>query len=163
MTLYLVRHAIAEEQPSQPHLGDDGRVLTPVGREKFVRQVIGLRRLEATFTRVMHSPKLRAVETAQLLAPLSPTTEPLTLLGLPPGPELLNWLAAQPDPSLALVGHQPWLSQLCAWLVIGQPEQETSFPFKKGGVSILEGTPLPGQMQLTAVLPPRVLRELGRA
>ena len=163
MTLYLVRHAIAEEQPSQPHLGDDGRVLTTAGREKFARQVIGLHRLETIFDRVLHSPKLRAVETAQLLAPLSPKTESLPLLGLPPGPELLDWLAAQPEPSLALVGHQPWLGQLCAWLVTGQPAQESAFPFKKGGVSILEGTPLPGQMQLTAVLPPRVLRELGRA
>lgn len=163
MTLYLIRHAIAEEHPSQPHLGDDGRILTAVGREKFAHQVIGLRRLEMTFARVVHSPKLRAVETAQLLSPLSSTTESLPWLGLPPGPELLNWLANQPDSSIALVGHQPWLGQLCAWLVTGNPGQDAAFPFKKGGVSILEGNPQPGQMQLTAVLPPRVLRELGRA
>jgi phosphohistidine phosphatase len=63
--------------------------------------------------------------------------------------------------SVALVGHEPWISDLCAWLIIGRQEGH-SLPFKKGGVAYLEGTPKPGGMRLLGFWSPRLLRRLGQ-
>jgi phosphohistidine phosphatase len=62
---------------------------------------------------------------------------------------------------VALVGHEPWMGELVAWLTTGAPPHGSVFAFKRGGVAWLEGQPQPGQMVLQAFLPPKVLRELG--
>lgn len=154
--LYLIRHAIALE--AEPGQSDDARPLSPEGIEKFKGVVRGLGRLEAQFDRLYHSPKLRAVQTAELLVPLleGETTVTPYLAG-EPSPELLKTLQGS---SVALVGHEPWLSDLCAWLLMGRMEGG-QFPFKKGGVALLEGTARPGSMKLVGFWSPRMLRSLG--
>ncbi len=111
------------------------------------------------FDRIYHSPKLRAVQTAELLTPLleEGQTQVTPHLAEPPSEALLNTLEGS---SVALVGHEPWLSSLCAWLLVGSPQGE-SFPFKKGGVAHLEGHPRPGQMRLLGFWSPRLLRKLA--
>ena len=123
MDLYLVRHAIAEERSAD--LSDAQRALTPKGRERFGRCVRGLDQLGVRLERVLHSPLVRAVQTAELLAPLAS------------GPPTVNeGLAARPDESLlaelgpgriALVGHEPWLSELAAWLTLGDRRAADAF------------------------------------
>lgn len=151
MDLALVRHAIAED-------GDDdfSRPLSRKGRRRFQEVVEGLGGLGLHFERVLHSPKLRALETAELLSPLADQLEVTTLLAEAPSPALLEALAGQ---TMALVGHEPWLSQLLAWLTAGETGLAPHFALRKGGVALLEGTPVPKGMRLTALLPPRVLRE----
>jgi phosphohistidine phosphatase len=65
---------------------------------------------------------------------------------------------------VAIVGHQPWLSDVLAWLV-GAPRDgaEARFPLRKGAVARLEGAPEPGAMSLTALFQPRDLRACARA
>ncbi|MCS7058895.1 MAG: phosphohistidine phosphatase SixA [Meiothermus sp.] len=157
MELYLVRHAIAlEAEPGQP---DEARPLSEEGREKFRAAVQGLKRLGVRFDRIYHSPKLRAVQTAELLIPLleKGQTRVTPHLAEPPGEALLEELEGS---SVALVGHEPWLGSLCAWLLVGSPQGD-AFPFKKGGVAHLEGHPRPGQMRLLGFWPPRLLRKLA--
>ena len=62
---------------------------------------------------------------------------------------------------VALVGHEPWMGELVAWLTTGATLHGSVFAFKRGGVAWLEGQPQPGQMVLQAFLPPKVLRKLG--
>ena len=62
---------------------------------------------------------------------------------------------------VALVGHEPHLSALLAWLVTGDPGRGERFGFKKGGVTLLVGKPRPNAMTLEALLPPKVLRRIG--
>lgn len=150
MRLYLVRHAIAEDGAE-----DDLRALTPKGRRRFRAQVALLERLGVTFDRLLHSPKRRAVQTAELLVPLvEGETEVTTLLAAPPSAELLvRCVGAR----VGLVGHEPWLSQLLAWLIAADPGGAL-VELKKGAVAALEGTPRPKGMRLTWLLPPKVGR-----
>ena len=62
---------------------------------------------------------------------------------------------------IAAVGHEPWMGELCAWLVTGDPDLGDRFPFKKAGVAMLEGTPEPGGCALRAIWPPKTLRRLA--
>ena len=157
MELFLIRHAIAV--PRSPSLPDAERPLTPQGRERFTQAVAGLQRLGIRLRQVHHSPWLRAVETAALLAPvLQGDLLPTQALARPPEADLLHEIDQTPA---ALVGHEPWMSELLAWLITGSPASGAMFDFKKGGVAWLEGPLRPGSMVLRAYLPPKVLRALG--
>jgi phosphohistidine phosphatase len=63
---------------------------------------------------------------------------------------------------VALVGHQPSLGLLAAWLLQGD-DARFMLPLKKGGVALLtfEGLPAAGQGELEWLLPPRLLRALA--
>jgi len=161
MDLFLIRHAIAEEP--RPGLADADRSLTPDGRGQFERAVAGLARLGLRAERCWHSPWRRAAETAALLAPVlgaPPVVEPL--LAEPPGPALLARLGAEPAAAaLALVGHQPWLGELAAWLALGAPTHAGGLRVRKGGLLWLRGAPTAGGMEHEAVLKPALLRRIG--
>ena len=159
MELFLIRHAIAA--PRSPGLPDAERPLTRQGRERFVQAVAGMQRLGIRVRQVHHSPWLRAVETATLLAPvLQGDLLPTQALARPPEAALLHEIDQTPA---ALVGHEPWMSELLAWLITGSPTAGSMFAFKKGGVAWLEGSLRPGGLVLRAYLPPKVLRALGGA
>ena len=157
MELLLVRHAIAAEGRD-----DDARPLTRDGRARFARVVKGLRRVHPRIGHIVHSPKLRAVQTAHLLCALlanNGTTEVAPELAAEPGEALLAKLRR---PSVALVGHEPWLSQLLALLVSGDARHAPAFELKKGAIAWLEGAARPGKMRLRMLLPPGVGRRLAR-
>jgi phosphohistidine phosphatase len=158
MQLYVIRHAVAED--AAPGQDDASRELTDAGERKFKKVVKGLRSLGWTFDRVLTSPWLRARRTAELLKPVSEDAPIETeLLADSPGRELLALLAEHAVPSLAVVGHEPWLSELVQWLVMADPHRD-AIELKKGGVAWLEGEPVPGAMKLRALVPPKLLREL---
>jgi phosphohistidine phosphatase len=157
MRLYVIRHAIAVDAAGA---GDDARELTEEGRERFAEGVRGLERAGVRFDRLLHSPLVRAVQTAELAARLvEGETEVSPHLTSAPTPELLAALAGE---SVAVVGHEPWLSELVAWLISGERALGHAFPLKKGGVAVLEGNPRPGDMVLIGFYSPAFLRELGR-
>ena len=160
MELLLVRHAVAVARSDD--LPDPDRPLTDKGVRRFSREVEGLRRLDAGLDDILHSPWLRAAQTARLLSLLADgAILASSNLAAPPGEALLAELAELTDDGRhALVGHEPWLGQLLAWLVTGNAGLGDSLPFKKGGVAWGAGRPRPGAMTLAAMLPPRALRRL---
>lgn len=150
MELYVVRHAIAEDGPE-----DDARALTEKGTRRFSKMVELLERLEVRFDRLVHSPKRRAVETAELLSRLvDGELEVSALLTEAPNTRLLSLLRGG---RVAVVGHEPHLSALVSWLLTGD-RAGASIELKKGAVAWLEGEATPGGMRLGALLPPRVGR-----
>jgi phosphohistidine phosphatase len=156
MELFVIRHAIAV--PGSMLLADADRPLSPKGRARFAPAVMGLQRLKVRFDRLYHSPWLRAVETAELLAPvLDGKAVCSPALARAPSQALLDALVGE---RVALVGHEPWMGELVAWLTTGAPDGSV-FAFKRGGIAWLEGQPQPGRMVLQAFLPPKVLRALG--
>lgn len=159
MELFLIRHAPAEEAtPEQP---DSDRALTPKGRKRMERAARGLKRLDVQFDQLRHSPLLRALQTAELLVPLlqgESVADPR--LTEPPGEALLADLHGE---RVALVGHQPWLGDLAAWLVTGDRAHGAGFALEKGGVAWLSGEPAPGRMSLIGFFPLRGLRRMGRS
>lgn len=148
MELFLIRHALAEDGED-----DDARPLTEKGKKRFKEMARALERMDVRFDRVLHSPKVRAVETAKLIdARLQETP----LLAAPPADGLLQLFST--GNVVGAVGHEPWLSELLAWLVTGKAALGPQFELKKGAVAHLEGEPRPGQMQLKALLTPKAMR-----
>lgn len=164
MHLFVIRHAVAEDH--EPGQDDPARALTSDGARKFRRSVQGLRELGWRFERVLSSPWERAIRTAELLAPVAvgPTIS-TELLCDKPRSELFALIAEssgmQEDRhATAVVGHEPWLTELVGWLAFGDPRHGEAFALKKGGMMWIEGTVIPGGMKIRALLPPRVLREM---
>lgn len=155
MDLFILRHAVAQER--RPGLSDSRRALTPAGRKRWSRAVKGLRALGIRFDSLFHSPYLRAVQSAEIAAPLLEGESIVTqaLIGSP-DEALLEELVGD---RVAVVGHEPWLTELVAWLVLGDSSQGDRFELKKGGVAWLQGKPQPGKMKLRALLTPSVLEQ----
>lgn len=157
MEIYLVRHAVAV--PRGGDVLDHARPLTPKGRSRFEREVRGLYGLGVRLDRVYHSPWTRAVQTAELLSPVTTGERVATDdLARTPGAALLAELEGE---RIALVGHEPWLSDLLALLVLGDTARGERFRLKKGGIAHLEGDPAPAGCALLALYPPRPLRRLA--
>jgi phosphohistidine phosphatase len=158
--LVLVRHAIAVPSGTAD-IADDERPLTKRGRKRFGKAARGLARIVPPPDLLLTSPLPRARETAEIAGAawggVTPTPEPL-LAGGPPA-RLLATLAAHREKDLvALVGHEPGMSELLARLVGGTAER---VPFKKGGAALIaldDGRS--GLGRLVWFLPPRLLRKL---
>jgi phosphohistidine phosphatase len=159
MQLFLIRHALAED--AAPGQDDTTRELTSEGTKKLKKMVRGLRALGIDFDRILTSPWARAVQTAEMLRPVCDRAPIITpLLTQSPRAELLAQIAELGEDT-AVVGHEPWLSELVAWLAFGDTRHGDAFVFKKAGVVWLEGSAVPGGMMVRAVLPPKLLRELA--
>lgn len=164
MHVFVIRHAIAVA--AEPGQDDAARELAPDGVRKFRRVVQGLRELDWCFDRVLTSPWRRAVATAELLGPVTDgPTIATELLCDKPRPELFALIAETRGPqrkrqATAVVGHEPWLSELVGWLAFGDPHHGEALDLKKGGMIWLAGTAVPGGMMVRAMLPPKLLRAL---
>ena len=160
----MIRHAIAEER--RDDLPDAARALTRKGRRRFRAIVDGLDTLGVQLARVVHSPWTRAAETARLLSPIVAGRARDALVATDaltgePHPELLSLIAEHGSAgTVAVVGHEPWLGELVAFLVLGDLRRGEAFPLKKGGVARLDGSIVPGGMKLRALIPPSVLRRI---
>ncbi|MEK7727665.1 MAG: phosphohistidine phosphatase SixA [candidate division KSB1 bacterium] len=165
MKIYIIRHAIAElrEQWDEP---DEARPLTEPGRKKMLRIARGLSKLGVRFSRLYASPLVRAEQTAEIVRQRFKlkAVEQTDLLVPEANPALLlPWLNQhEEEAALALVGHEPHVSALLAFLLTGQMAAAT--PFKKGGVALLESNkPIrAGQCTLRWLLEPRQLAALGK-
>ena len=159
MHLFVLRHGIADAQAS----ADFDRHLTLEGRQQFSRAVRGLQSLGIELDRVLHSPLVRAVETAELLEPLlTGSRDVLPALADAPGELLLEALAGAGE-RVALVGHEPWQSQVVAWLTCGDRRLGPAFHLSKGAVVRLQGKPEASGMHMTGYWRPDLLGALGSA
>lgn len=159
MELYLLRHAIAEERSNDG--SDSARMLTPEGAEKMRIGARGLRRLGVTLDRLWTSPLTRARETAEIVG-AALDVAPETVGALAPGcnaATLLDLLADIPRArSVMVVGHEPDLSGMIADLT-----GCSRVVMKKGGLALIDLSSLePGAGSLLWVLPPKVLRAIGK-
>jgi phosphohistidine phosphatase len=122
MEVYLVQHGEAK-----PEAVDPARSLTDHGREEVERIARRAAALRLQVGEIRHSDKLRARQTAEILAEqLSPSagvreTEGLAPLDDPQKARIQIEAACQP---LMLVGHLPHLSRLASSLVVGDPTKE---------------------------------------
>lgn len=162
MDLLLIRHSIAEPAP----LGgqDAHRPLAEEGRALFAAAVDGLGRLDLRLDVILHSPLLRAVQTADLLGPIHQGERSETvLLARPPGLDLLDALlqASFSGETVAAVGHQPHISGLCSLLLTGDEHYGGQLSFSPGTVAWLRGRPRPAQMVLVGLYPAEALAGLG--
>ena len=155
MQLFVIRHAVAAE--AEPGDDDTARALTKDGKRKLRAVVRGMRSLGWKLDRVLSSPWKRAAQTAAIIGKREPIlTE---LLARSPRSELLGLLTTSGSP-VAVVGHEPWLSELVSWLAFGDTRHADIFELKKAAVVVLDGEAVPGGMTVQALLPPSVLRAI---
>lgn len=139
--IYVVRHAIAEERDDDRWPDDALRPLTAAGKERFRRAARGLRTIVPAVDLVLSSPYVRAWQTAEILSEEAgwpkPTRAELLEAWRSPsdGLDLLKENAS--TSSIALVGHEPYLSRFVSLLLTGD-DSKVRTDLKKGGVVHVE-------------------------
>lgn len=162
MHLLLIRHATAAARGEAAERDED-RPLTAHGKERFRRVAETLVQFAPKPRALFTSPLLRARQTADLAAEAWGGLEPEVLDALVDGDWRLIRGAVGPldtEDTVALVGHEGWMSELLAKLVGSTTPR--AFRFRKGGVALVELLPhKPNRGTLEWFIPPRVLRKLG--
>jgi phosphohistidine phosphatase len=133
--LWLLRHAEAEPHGTRP---DAQRALTERGERQARAAGAALARMEVGFEAVLFSPKVRAMQTAQLAAEAAGEmlqAQPREHLPLAEGYEAAqafdDFAGLSADARLMLVGHEPDLAGVIGDLT------GSSVSLKKGGLAVL--------------------------
>jgi phosphohistidine phosphatase len=141
MKLYILRHAIAEDRDENLYPDDSLRHLTEKGEKKMVKIAEHLKNMGLQLDLILTSPYVRAYETAKIVAKTFGIMKKQLVLNdhLTPSGFAKDLIAEinenyQVD-NLMLVGHEPYLSDLVAMLVAGDPSM--SIAMKKGGLCCL--------------------------
>jgi phosphohistidine phosphatase len=146
--IYLVRHGIAVDHADRGDLPDDDRPLTAKGRRRFRRAARAFARLGDQVDFIFTSPLIRAAQTAEILAGALKATEVGVIEELRPGGAVGKLLAevgrrVKDDQGVALVGHDPQMSELVA--VVGDVEKsdQERIDFRKGAIVRIDVGELP--------------------
>jgi phosphohistidine phosphatase len=162
MLLLLVRHANAGDRDPDRWPDDRDRPLTDKGRkvQRRVSRALGDQGLAPTH--VLTSPWTRAAQTAEVLVgelALPQPAIPSSALAAPPELSRLADDIGEPgsDAIVALVGHSPWIEELAALLLTGEPTGlRLDYP-KSGVMGIDLERPAPGAGELRFFLRPKMV------
>jgi phosphohistidine phosphatase len=169
MRLLIVRHAPAQDRDEfwqRTGQDDSQRPLTAEGKAKMRKAAAGLAALLPKLDVLASSPYRRARETCEILqehyAGAEVLEHPVLAPGTPPE-SVAGWLAQQPAKckNLAIIGHEPELGCLAAWL--SSARSESFLHLKKGAACLLQGEPAAGRMTLLWALTPGQLRKIAAA
>ena len=153
MKIYLVQHGQAAAKEVAPE-----RPLTETGKSDVQRVAATLKQAGVEVGRVFHSGKLRARQTAEILAAaiasgskletsdlINPNDDPAAF-----GAQIVHW-----HEDTLVVGHLPYMAKLVAYLVTGDTEQPLVV-YQPGSVVCLETTDA-NQWQINWLLRPELL------
>ena len=147
MRLYLVQHGDAVAKDIDP-----GRPLSGLGERDIRKLAHRFEESGVKVGRILHSGKLRARQTAEILKPLlvaGGTVEARDGLAPNDSPETL--LESLGDEDVLVAGHMPFVSRGVS-LALGLPPQHTVALFQPGSAAVLEHAD--GRWQLVAFLRP---------
>jgi phosphohistidine phosphatase len=135
MNMYLVQHAEAKSDQEDPL-----RPLSAKGREDITRVAAYLSQLNIPVSKIFHSTKLRAKQTAEILFEhLKPGRGVSEADGLSPLDDPALWaerLRDLPD-GIILAGHLPHLARLASLLLCGDSEKNI-VSFRMAGIACLK-------------------------
>lgn len=135
MQLYLVQHGAAKSEAEDPQ-----RSLTEEGRQTVERLADFVIPLQLSLDRIEHSDKLRAKQTAEILAArLRPREGTKEVRGMAPNDEIeaMRSRLQGESKNLMLVGHLPYLGRLTARL-LGLGGSRDAVQFQMGGLVRLD-------------------------
>jgi phosphohistidine phosphatase len=135
MRLYLVQHgeALAKEVDPERPLSDQGKM-------DIERLADFLRQAGIQVGRVIHSGKLRARQTAELLAQaMAPgvEAEPSGLINPNDNPKAFDWQSDSWNRDTLIVGHLPFMAKLVSHLLI-EDENRLITAYRPGSMVCLE-------------------------
>ncbi len=135
MKLYLVQHGEANPKEVDPERG-----LSDRGMEDVHRVAVFLKGAGVRVNRVIHSGKLRALQTAEILASAVMEEPKLEVTGMinptdPPAPFATE--IAELTTDTMVVGHLPFMARMVAHLITGDAEK-TITAFRPGSTACLE-------------------------
>jgi phosphohistidine phosphatase len=137
MLVHILRHAEAIE--AHEELRDEWRYLTDKGMKSVEGVAKRMIKQDLKPALIISSPRVRAIQTAQIMADACGRTTRVEISGLlqPHGDvfELIQFLRQRTEfKQVMLVGHEPQLSTLTAALL----HHEGARPFKKGSCVVLD-------------------------
>lgn len=135
MRIYLVQHGASKSEAEDPQRG-----LTDEGRRMVEEMAAFLEDAGISVRRIKHSDKLRACQTAEILAAsLNPQNGMEQVSGMAPNDDISPMrigLGSEAE-NVMLVGHLPYLSRLLSSLLLVD-ENRPLVEFRMGGVICLE-------------------------
>ena len=136
MRLYLIQHGIALPEEKDPE-----KSLSPEGKEETQRAAEFLKTKNIEVDAVWHSPKLRAIQTAQIIVNSIVCSEIKERDDLNPLDSVENFPKEikSSNKNLMIIGHLPFLQKLASLLLSGS-ETNQFISFKNSGVVCLEYT-----------------------
>lgn len=165
MELLMVRHAIAYDRDRKRWPDDSNRPLTPEGVKLARKAAAGLKRIVDRPDVVLTSPLARATQTAAVLAEHADWPEAVETVELAPENDpqkVITVLRRQQGKTIAVVGHEPGLSELIGLCLLND-RVGLRLDLKKPGVVSLsfKGLPTAGAAVLNWFAAPRMLRALS--
>ena len=136
MKLYLIQHGEAKSEAEDPE-----RPLTARGEKEIgaVSKIAG--GLQIRPSKIYHSGKLRAKQTAEIIASALRISDSLvqSVQGLNPNDDIHPWVEriSKEKEDLMLVGHLPFLEKLTSFLLCGD-ERARLVLFRYGAVVCLD-------------------------
>lgn len=139
MLLYLIRHgeAQSEQARSAPGRYREPGSLTDKGREVVLKNSRLIKKKGAVIDEIWHSAKLRAKQTADIIADelgVKDVYKKSFLLPTDPVDKCLEKIESLGESNLAIVGHLPYLSNLAEALL---SLSDKMLDFKAGGIACL--------------------------
>ena len=134
MALYVVQHGKSLAKTEDPEKG-----LSAEGKAETQRMAGVAKGYQVKVSRIVHSGKKRALETAEILAAILTPAEGLeSRHGMNPMDDV-GGFAKRLDlgQNMMLVGHLPFLERLIGLLVCGNPDQ-TVFKLQNSGILCLD-------------------------
>jgi phosphohistidine phosphatase SixA len=135
MKLYLIQHGDSVSKEVNPD-----RPLSAEG-ERDVKQVAGfLKRAGVPVSKILHSGKTRARQTAEILATALHTNGDIeAITGIDPNDPMEPFAASllQLNTGTMIVGHLPFMARLVSYLITGNDDQPI-VAYQPGGVVCLE-------------------------
>jgi phosphohistidine phosphatase len=131
--LYLVQHGEARSENEDPQ-----RALSPNGENEVRKVAQAAKHMALTPSKIFHSRKLRAGQTAEILAEaLGKPVEAVN--GLAPMDNVQPWVnrIARGEEELMLVGHLPFMEKITSFLITGDEESRPVL-FRFGAIVCLE-------------------------
>lgn len=160
INLYVIRHAKAGER-GEAYPDDSLRPLVKKGHKQSETLSKAMAVLRISLDRLCSSPYVRAKETAEAFKgrlKKSGKAVELKSLARHDYEELLEDLQdfnLEPDSHIAIVGHEPYLSEFCSFMLSGSSD-EVALRFKKATMVHLYGTLQAGTMVMHSMIQPKI-------
>lgn len=160
INLYVIRHAKAADR-GEAYPDDSLRPLVKKGHKQSEMLSKAMAVLRISLDRLCSSPYVRAKETSEAfkgrLKKSGKTIELSSLVSLDYEELLIDLqdLNLEPDSHIAIVGHEPYLSEFCSFMLSGSTD-EVALRFKKATMVHLYGSLQAGTMAMHSMLQPKI-------